>query len=45
MLPRCSRLARIVPRRISLVSSTTIVVRRDTSSENVVVQGRTRDLS
>jgi hypothetical protein len=45
MLSRHSRLARIVPRRISLVSSITIVVRRDTLNRNVVVYRRTRNLS
>jgi hypothetical protein len=45
MLPRYSGLARIVLRRIRLASSTTIVARRDTSNENVVVYKRTRNPS
>jgi hypothetical protein len=44
MPPRRSGLARIVLRRIRLALSTTIVVRRDTLNENVIVYERTGNL-
>jgi hypothetical protein len=45
MPPRYNGLARIVLRKTNLVSPITIVVRRDTSNENVVVYEKTRNLS
>jgi hypothetical protein len=44
MQPRLNRLARTILRKTSLALPTTIVVKRDTSSENVIVHVRTRSL-
>jgi hypothetical protein len=45
MPPRRNGLARIVLRKTSLALPTTIVVGRDTLSENVIVRKGTRSLS